>query len=133
MTVLMVPLSGGEPAELIRFDASEEPEVFRLCATYRDQVIDVMAANYFEALCRVREIMALSGFSPVCYGASLDVYYPDGAAELGKGLYVYQLTMGQQATLIDTVETFSTGPDVCPTSVVEQKKYYQQWLLSLTR
>ncbi len=70
MTIFIVPMSGGEPGELIRFEASEEPEAFRLCATYRDETIDIMASNYFEALCNIREILALKGFAPICMAPS---------------------------------------------------------------
>ncbi len=100
-------------------------------ALYRDQTIDLMAPDFFEALRRIRDIMALSGIGPRCYGASLDVYYIDGAQQLGKGLFAHRLMMGRQPVVEDMVETFAIGADVCPATVVEQKKYYQQWLLSL--
>lgn len=131
MPTLIVPLGGGTPDEQIRFEPSEEAGVCRLRAIYRNQVIDLMASDFFEALCQVRDIMALSGLGPLCYGASLDVYYVDGGEQLGKGMFAHRLVMGQEPEEADMVETFATGADVCPATVVDQKKYYQQWRLSL--
>ncbi|WP_354687303.1 hypothetical protein [Cupriavidus necator] len=123
MPTLIVPLGGGAPDELIRFEASEESDVCRLRAIYRDQVIDLMASDFFEALCQVRDIMALSGVGPLCYGASLDVYYIDSGEQRGKGMFAHRLIMGQQPEEADVVETFTTGADVCPATVVDQRKY----------
>ena len=131
MFTLFVPLGGGAPDELIQFEPSEEFEVCRLRAAYRDQVIDLMAPDYFQALRQVRSIMALTGLSPLCYGASLDVYYIHNGEQVGKGLIVHRLVMGREASEADMLETFGTGPDVCPATVVDQQKYYQQWLLSV--
>ncbi|WP_432263422.1 hypothetical protein [Cupriavidus sp. TMH.W2] len=131
MSNFIVPLGGGAPGELIQFEPSEEFEVCRLRAVYRDQVIDLMAPDFFEALRQIRSIMALAGLSPLCYGASLDVYYIDNGEQVGKGLILHRLVMGHKTSEADLLETFNTGPDMCPATVVEQQKYYQQWLLSL--
>lgn len=131
MPTHLVPLDGGTPDELIQFEPSEEFDACRLRAAYRDQLIDLMAPDYFQALRQVRGIMALAGLSPLCYGASLDAYFIPNGEHVGKGLIVHRLVMGREASEADMVETFGTGPDVCPATVVDQQKYYQQWLLSL--
>jgi len=122
-TMIDVPLWGGTDGETIQFEIGEEFGACRLRASYRDQVIDLMGPDFFTALCQVRHVLALSGFQPICYGASLDVYCIDPIKETNKGLIAYQLTMGQKPGDDDIVETFAYGPDVCLATVVDQKKY----------
>lgn len=128
---IAVPLGGGTDGEMVQFEIGEEYDACRLRASYRDQVVDLMAPDFFSALCRVREIMALAGLHPICYGASLDVYCVDATRESGNGLNAHQLTMGQKPGDADLVEIFADGPDVCSSTVVDQRKYYLHWLESV--
>lgn len=129
--IVEVPLGGGKDGETVQFRIGEEFGACRLRASYREQFIDTMGPDFFAALCQVRGIMALSGLHPICYGASLDVYCIDSIRQTGKGLTAYQLTMGLEPRDADMVGIFAYGPDVCPSTVVDQKRHYQSWLDSL--
>lgn len=41
--------------------------------------------------------------------------------------------MGEQAKSADLVSIFETGPDVNPSTVPDQEKFYRDWLSSLRK
>lgn len=67
-------LIGGKEDEQIHFRASGTYPKCRLRGRYRDQVIDVTATDFFQALCQIREVLAACRLYPQCYGSSLNVY-----------------------------------------------------------
>jgi hypothetical protein len=86
------------------------------------------ANDYFEALCQIRERLAEGGLHPFCYGASLNVYPSGMARDMGAGLKAYKMTIGKHARLEDLVEIFAAGPDVKPSTVAEQRAFWERWL-----
>lgn len=121
---------GGDPNRTIRFEASGEYATCHLRAYYRDQVIGVMATDFFEALCQIRETLTSQGLYPLCHGASLDVYAFGSSGRIHSGLLAHRLVMGRQVTEFDVVETFGCEAPITPATVVEQRDYYSQWLES---
>lgn len=123
-------LVGGETNETVRFEASGKSATCHLRACYRGRVIDVTATDFFEALCQIRETLALQGLYPLCHGVSLDVYSIGSSRNLNSGLLAYRLTMGRQITQFDVVETFGCNAQITPATVAEQRDFYSQWLQS---
>jgi hypothetical protein len=89
------------------------------------------SSDFFEALCQIRKRLEFAGWRPVCYGSSLNVYPSGMARDMGSGLKAYRLDLGHPATMADLVSIFDTGPDVNPSSVEEQEKFFERWLQSL--
>ena len=88
--------------------------------------------NYFHALCEIRRQLEETGWRPVCYGSSRNVYPSRMCCDMGQGLHAYRMTMGRPAVLEDLVGIFDSGPDVLPVSVEEQEAFREDWLRSLT-
>jgi hypothetical protein len=89
------------------------------------------ATDAFEAFSRIRASMAELGITPLCYGASRNVFPSGMSRSIGGGIKAYRLTTGKQALLKDLVCIFDTGPDTEPASPQEQKAYFESWLSSL--
>ncbi|MGT2454031.1 hypothetical protein ACU4GI_12350 [Cupriavidus basilensis] len=124
-------LVGGNDNEQIHFCASGKYPRCRVHARYRDQIIDVTAADFFQALCQIREVLALEGLYPRCYGSSLNVYAMGNISKAHDGLRAYRLSMGREVTQFDAVEIFDCcEASVLPVTVTEQQDYYWQWLQS---
>jgi hypothetical protein len=90
--------------------------------------VDGEADDFFEAFCRVREALQPHGLMPLCYGASRNVYPSSMARDMGNGLKVYKMRMGQTAN--ELVSIFAEGVDVDPVSVATQHEFWKAWLRS---
>ena len=78
--------------------------------------------DFFDALEQARLPFEQAGFRLLCYGASLNVF-PSGMGRdcaLGKEAYQMDKEMG-------TKEIFTTGKDVIPATVKEQRLFYLNW------
>ena len=87
-------------------------------------------ADFFDALCAVRQVLEGKGALLNCYGASLNVFPSGMARDMGAGLKAYKLTPGKRAGMQDLVRIFDTGPDVQPATVAAQREYFDAWLKS---
>ena len=96
-----------------------------------DHTLFATESDFFEALCRVRRKLEGLGYRPHCYGASLNAFPSAMSRDMGSGLSVYRSTMGQQGARSDIAKTFSTGEDVIPATVEEQREYHKRWFESL--
>lgn len=124
-------LVGGSDKEKIYFRASGKCPRCRLHAHYRDRTIDVTAADFFQALCQIREVLARERLYPQCHGSSLNVYSIGGPLKAQDGLRAYRLSIGREVTPFDVVNIFERcGSSVLPVTVKEQYDYYWQWLQS---
>jgi hypothetical protein len=47
---------------------------------------------------------------------------------MGRGLKAYRLELGRQARASDLVSIFDSGSDVEPSSVAEQRHFWEEWL-----
>jgi len=111
----------------------EDSQSCILSLTYRDQTISVQASDYFEALCQIRLQLEAQQIQLLCYGASRNVYPSGMARDMGQGLRAYKLTMGKHAAMADLVDIFTTGTDIQPVTVEEQRLFYESWLTSPTK
>ena len=95
---------------------------------YQGQTIQETALDYFECLCKIRLRLESEKLIPFCYGASLTVYPSGMGRDMGRGLKAYKHTIGKQAKLTDLVFIFDEGLDVIPSTVANQKAYYEEWI-----
>lgn len=84
------------------------------------------AADFFEALCRIRVALEQYRLTPQCYGASRNVYPSGMARDMGQGLRAYRLKLGRHAR--ELVDIFEDGPGIDPVSVDVQKAFFEMWL-----
>jgi hypothetical protein len=94
---------------------------------YPDGEITVAASDFFDALCDIRTRLEANGWRPVCYGSSRNVYPSGMCRDMGRGLKAYRLKLGRVPTVDDLVPIFETGPDVEPSSVQEQRRFWDEW------
>jgi hypothetical protein len=126
--LLLVAADGRNVPALLRID--EERDVLTL--DYADRRLEIAGEDYFEALCRIREELEAEGLRPLCYGASRNVYPSGMSRQMGGGWRSYKLTLGRAGRTADLVDIFTSGPDVVPVPVAEQREFYTQWLESLS-
>jgi hypothetical protein len=113
-------------------DEDDDAEECRLALQYQDSELTAVADDYFEAMCRIRQQLEPTGWIPLCYGASRQVYPSGMARNMGcRGLKAYKLRIGCHASPKDLVAIFDVGPDVEPVTVIEQAEFYKGWLRSL--
>ncbi|MBV8908013.1 MAG: hypothetical protein JOZ20_03350, partial [Sphingomonas sp.] len=117
-TVLLI---GGDDEEQAAFELEEVGRDCRMRCFYRGKQIEAVAADFFAALCDIRDKLGEERLIPFCYGASLNVYPSGMARDMGRGLKAYRFRMGQQAAGTDLVDIFAEGPDVIPASVENQR------------
>lgn len=89
--------------------------------------------DYFEALAELRFQLEVHNLRLHCNGASLDVYPSAMARQMGEGMLAYRLRKGRHSAQEDLVDIFEVGHWVIPSTVKEQKAYYEAWCSSNRR
>jgi len=89
------------------------------------------ASDYFDALAELREQLERRGLVTLCYGASRNVFPSGMARDMGAGLSAYKLALGHRPSQSDLVPILATGPEVQPTTVAEQRAFFESWLASI--
>jgi hypothetical protein len=127
--IILRSQSGEEISAVVQY--GPEGDLCHLFVRYQDREFRGAASDYFDALAEVRQQLAPSGLTPICYGASRNVFPSGMAREMGAGLSAYKLTVGDRPSQDDLVNILATGPDVQPTTVAEQRAYFESWLASV--
>jgi hypothetical protein len=131
MNTHRVFLIGGTENEVAELTESEVSGQCVLLCKYRDKLIEASADDFFDALCAIRLQLERDGLVPFCYGASLNVFPSRMSREMALGKAAYRMTEGKQALRSDLVKIFDEGPDVIPSSVQNQREYFDSWIRSL--
>ena len=87
--------------------------------------------DFFEAFCRIREQLEPMGLLPNCYAAHLHAFPSGMSRDMGGGVKLYRLTLGSQARTDDLIHMFETDDDVSPSTVADQRAFFDKWLASL--
>jgi hypothetical protein len=124
-------IGGADDDEAATFWESESDGTCRLECEVRGRKISSCAADFFEALCLVRQELEKENLIPFCYGASLNVYPSGMCRDMAQGLVAYRLQRGQQARREDLVRIFDEGHDVIPVRVQMQREHFDEWCASL--
>lgn len=98
---------------------------------YDGREVHAAADDYFEALVTIRRQLEAQGLIPVCYGASRNVFPSGMCRDMGAGLQAYKFALGRKPTMDDLVLILSTGPDIEPATVEEQRMFFESWLDSV--
>ncbi len=109
-------------------DLAERVQITLQCG---EMVITRSGDDYFGALEDLRHELESQNLLLNCYGASRNVSPSRASSEISYGYYAYRLTLGRPSTHKDVVTVFSSGPDVIPATVREQREFHREWLESL--
>ena len=123
-----VKLVGGafdEPATIVA--TSNGPSDCHIALSYQGKRLDGSGIDFFAAFQQVRMQLESEGLIPFCYGASLNVWPSGMCRSMGQGMLGYRLKLGSSTTREDIVRIFDAGPDVVPTHVAEQRKFFEEW------
>ncbi len=123
-----IQLFGGDDGEAARIRSSSQDGLCTVRLDYRGKSIEASASDYFEALAGVRLKLEPENLIPICYGASLDVFPSGMCRDMSAGLMAYRLKPRKSPDTQDLVCIFETGPEVKPSSVAEQRKFFEKWL-----
>lgn len=85
------------------------------------------APDMFEALVRLRRQLEPDGLMVAVQGARRDAYPSGMARDMGGGLRVYVLCLGQRARPDDLVETLDDAPSGQIATVDEQRAFAEAW------
>jgi len=121
-----------QPGEfLIRGEVADQPNQIKLTLVWADQVLTATANDGFDALILIRHELEAIGLSPLCWGASLQVYPSDLNRSEGVGDSAYKLMLGRFARSADRVNIFDSGPGLVAATVAEQEEFSRAWFDSL--
>ncbi len=96
---------------------------------YAENSVNQVAADYFTALCRIREELEKQSISVICNGASKDVYPSPMMRDMGDGDQAYRLKIGVPPKMTDVVNIFEVDKNnFIPSTVIEQEEFYKEWL-----
>ncbi len=106
---------------------------FHIAITWDDHRLESTADDFFEAFCLIRHELWKSNLLPACYGAHLHAFPSGMSRSMGGGRKLYRLTLGKQALTKDLVKLFDAGDDVIPSTVEDQRRFFDNWVESLGR
>lgn len=113
-------------------ESPENSDEMKLRLEYSEVVIERSSdVSYFRALASIRGELERSNVAIECYGASENVYPSPMIESMGNGEKAYRLTMTRPARDVDIVSIFESGPDLIPSTVAQQRHFYDQWISSL--
>jgi hypothetical protein len=112
-------------------DEEDDEDLCHLSFEYPGGEITAEESDYFEAMCQIRLRLEMVGWRPICYGSSKCVYPSGMCRDMGRGLKAYKLRFGHPAGLDDLVGICETGPDIEPSSVAEQRQFFNHWVQSI--
>ena len=119
---------GGEEGESGTLIVEERGDDCCLKFNYRGKTSESCALDFFEALCNIRLELEREKLIPLCYGSSLNVYPSAMGRDMGLGLKAYRMKMGCHVTRADLVDIFSSGSDVIPAYVSQQREFFEEWV-----
>lgn len=102
-----------------------------LVLTWDDGQLEATSEDCFDAFCSVRRGLEPLDLLPACYGAHLHAFPSGMSRSMGGGRKLYRLTLGKQALAKDLVQLFDAGEDVVPSTVENQRRFFDEWIGSL--
>jgi len=111
--------------------APDDGDMVLVKTTINGQKINIKGENFFSALLSLRKELEKENIQIVCNGAAKNVYPSPMQMSMGSGRTAYKLSMGQQATNSNMVDIFDCDEELDFVDIVEQSKYYTDWLQSV--
>ncbi|HEY5314693.1 MAG TPA: hypothetical protein VIK18_19320 [Pirellulales bacterium] len=121
--------AGAEAPGIFSFDRDAEYPNCKLLLVWSEEEIIGEGLDFFNATCRIRDQLEAMGWRPFCYGSSKNIYPSGMGRDMGRGLKAYKLELGRTPT--DLVDIFEFGPDVEPSTVAEQRRFWEEWVRSI--
>ena len=103
----------------------------RIEMTWENVRLEAVAGDFFEAFCKIRIELWKNQLLPDCYGAHLRAFPSGMSRSMGGGFKLYRLTLGKQALTKDLVQLFDAGQDVIPATVEDQRRFFDDGIMSL--
>jgi hypothetical protein len=135
--------SSNVPVVLVRGDERQQavihwwwagrgPEdVYRAEMEWSGPAIEVSAHDMFEILVRIREQLEPQGWFVAVQGSRLDTFPSGMQRDMGGGLAVYVMRMGEPARLNDVVDTFAEADPGLLATVNAQRERAAEWARSV--
>ena len=110
---------------MVHFDAP-----CRLVLTFQSEEMLATSTDFFGALDKVRFQLEPRNIFPLVNGVGLGRYPSGMARDMGSGLSVYRLRLGERAMTEDLIRTFEDDDLVESATVKDQRAFYERWLES---
>ena len=110
---------------------SGHPDPYRAQLEWRGAPIDVGAGDMFEALVRIREQLEPQGWLVAVQGSRLDTYPSGMQRDMGGGLSVYVIRIGEPVRMDDVVDTFAEADPGLVATVDAQRRHAADWKRSI--
>ncbi len=108
--------------------AARGPEdMYRAELEWSGPAIEVSAHDMFEVLVRIREELEPQGWFVAVQGSRLDTFPSGMQRDMGGGLNVYVMRMGEPVRLGDVVETFAAADPSLLATVAAQRERATEW------
>lgn len=106
-------------------------DVYRAEMEWSGPAIEVSANDMFEVLVRIREQLEPQGWFVAVQGSRLDTYPSGMQRDMGGGLSVYVMRMGEPARMNDVVDTFAEADPSRLATVDAQRRHAEEWARSV--
>ena len=87
--------------------------------------------DLFECFCELRKFLEEEGWNILCNGARVDAYPTTMSRQMGGGLKLYLLKIGEEPKQGDLVKIFDRAELDKIGTVDEQRDYYNKWFESI--
>jgi hypothetical protein len=104
---------------------------YRVEMEWSGPAIEVGAPDMFEALARIREELEPRGWFVAVQGSRLDTFPSGMQRDMGGGLSVYVIRMGEAARLDDVVDTLAAADPGLLATVAAQRRRAAEWARSV--
>lgn len=106
-------------------------DVYRAELEWSGPALEVSAHDMFDALVRFREQLEPEGWFVAVQGSRLDTYPSAMQRDMGGGLSVYVIRMGEPARSSDVVDTFAEADPALLATVEDQRRHAEEWSRSV--
>lgn len=106
-------------------------DVYRAEMEWSGPAIEVSAHDMFEVLVRIREQLEPQGWFVAVQGSRLDTFPSAMQRDMGGGLSVYVMRIGEPARLEDVVDTFAEADPGLLATVAAQRAHAEEWERSM--
>lgn len=112
-------------------NSPDGPDSVKLSLAFPGRKIESTSEGFFSAMVQVREKLEASNIQAICYASSLNVHPLETSTGVDKGELAFKLTLKKKPEPGDQVSIFDSGPDVLPSSIPAQNRFFETWKKSM--
>jgi ClpA/ClpB-like protein len=116
-----------------RWTARGPEDVYRAELEWSGSAVEASAHDMFEALVRIREQLEPQGWLVAVQGSRLDTFPSGMQRDMGGGLSVYVMRIGEPIRHRDVVDTLAEADPSTLATVAAQRDHVAAWRRSLDR